>query len=407
MATQQIKDILNTEVPKPSFVLSPSVPAPLPSGVTVTRNGQDNAARTLDPYSGKFKQVGEDTPRLYGSQQQLLLETTRRTNQVRYSADINPTNYQTNSLNGTFDVPSIIANDGGSKSFDAKHISQDTGSFTNSVETASAIFENDFGGVVKLRIGGGSSQFNIAEVIYNFETGDFNLGTFGAELSGGAEVIDENGPGVGGQVVRLHLSYDPTLTSDGGGSGRELYMFPAETETKNIIHHAQLEEAPNASSPIVTKSAKKTRAGDVLNLFSGGQPDYWNTTQGTFIITTQLPVFNNRFSPVPLAFNPTSDRIFITRNPPYNVKFRDDDGVDASPSKSFSALEVVTIGLSLTEDFAILSANGSSDNISYDGDALNSSKVELTRTGQSIFRHRRIIYFPRALPEPALNILTS
>jgi len=89
MATQQIKGILNADIPQPSFVIRPSAPAPLPNDVTFERS---TTGQVLSPQSN-VEQVASGEPRIRGAQQRLIQQPERTqkhgapTDSTQWSAD--------------------------------------------------------------------------------------------------------------------------------------------------------------------------------------------------------------------------------------------------------------------------------------------------------------------------------
>jgi hypothetical protein len=78
MATQSVKDILDTEIPKPTFSLQPSRAVPVPSDVTVNRS---SGAWTQTP-TGLYEYKSAGQPRAYGGDQSLLVEGPQLTNYI-------------------------------------------------------------------------------------------------------------------------------------------------------------------------------------------------------------------------------------------------------------------------------------------------------------------------------------
>jgi len=419
MATQSVKDILNTEVPKPSFVLSPSVPAPLPSGVTVTRNGSDNVARTLDPYSGKFEHVPEDTPRVYGADQSLLVEAAGRTNHVPHSSSPTSTNWSHDSgiiVVSTYD--SIVK--GGTAvevlgdGTDFSQISQSAGRFSGNKETLYMIIEATSSAKrsgVKIR-DEIQSDTNTIAVDFDNETTSIDKAKFGSIRFHNLYKLKDLGPG-GGPVYIVAVGYNASNKDN-----RRTVTFHPDIDNnddKQVLHHAQLEEAPNASSPIVTGSSAKTRAGDDYVIPKG---DWWNTKEGTFIFEFVPQLFYQPFDSEQFGFidsngEPTSYfNIYWADNPaPFEIQVQHNL---AGPNRTVApgtaaAFQKSTFACSFSNSGKlIVSLNGQSNtrqNTKATAPLLEEKDIQ---TGDASFvRYADISYLPRALPESTLNTLTT
>jgi len=409
MATQSVKDILNTEVPKPSFVLSPSVPAPLPSGVTVTRNGGDNVARTLDPYSGKFEHVPEDTPRVYGDDQSLLVEAASRTNHVNYSADYTQwvndgttINFASSILGGQNATSYQIINNGSQ----SDSIQAQAGSFSSSMEVVWAILEE--GNSTSYEVGArDTNNFNtIGGFIYDLQNG--NIFPTGASntISVNKRTITNNGPN-GGKVVLCVARYDPTDGINVSGAGREAQHFPDTNGNSGnaIVHQTQIEEAPNASSPIVTTSSAKTRAGDNYTIFSGGQPDWWNPNEGTLFVEAVMPAYNHSGVMQVLSDSGADERWIGIQSDGGVLSF---NGDAASVSKSISPYNTFKAATTVRgSEFQTVVDGVAGQNASTNGNLLSINTLSMGRSSNLILTVKQILYYPRALPESTLNTLTS
>jgi len=404
MATQSVKDILDTEVPKPSFVLSPSVPAPLPSGVTVTRNGQDNVARTLDPYSGKFKQVAEDTPRVYGSDQGLLVEADSRTNYVQYSSDLSKWNSVDTALTAVdnlIDSPNATAHSINAQNGDPNaNAITDAGTFSGGEEIYKVLIGENTSDRIQLRVRDNTDSNSIF-VQYNFSSDSFD-GT------GDSQIKDANarkfGSINGSKVTEITIRYDGFPQ----GNSRSVYIYPDRDGNSDSVYfyHAQLEEAPNASSPIVTSGSAKTRAGDDYTISVG---DWWNTTQGSFLLTGTSRVFaaGNTFgNPAQRWLNHGANTARLHYNNG-NLRLFDDSGSNVDVLDATTAFSPVSVGISFTQNEMRLSANGSSNvTNSHDGSWLKKPSGILLGLLAVSVTFQDLSYIPRALSESTLNTLT-
>lgn len=407
MATQSVKDILNTEVPKPSFALSPSVPAPLPSGVTVTRNGQDNVARTLDPYSGKFEHVPEDTARVYGSDQGLLVEAAGRTNQIPKSSQISKANWD-----GSFDIASETKVDSileeknaykitGAGSSSANVNKQNVGTFTGGTETVEFIIEKGTSGKVGGEVRNSDTGNSVVGFRYDWGTDTLTVASGSAQRMNTRRTAGPNG----NPLVFLTVSYSGGNAENTLGDTRRVFanVDPSASASSSIWHHAQLEEAPNASSPIVTSSSAKTRAGDDYTIPVG---DWWNNTEMTLLIEL-TPLAYNYPNFNWIIGNDNNNRIDLRGRPPFDVNLA--GGPSIGVSGIGGTFELHKIGISMGASKTTLSVNGLSNSASQEWTGfLNESSELVWNTGKPMIgAYNKITAIPRALPESTLNVLTS
>jgi hypothetical protein len=406
MATQSVKDILDTEIPKPSFVLSPSVPAPLPSGVTLTRNGQDNVARTLDPYSNKFEQVEEDTPRVYGSDQGLLVEATQRTNQQTHSSNFSEwTDFS--SPFGTSAITGQAAYRGGGDGTDTARWTQEAGSMPSGEFIAYAITEKKdvdlVGWGVRDTSQGGPRDFIAATYEFSGDSIQVHEEKNGTIKEANSRILGQ-GPN-GGTLVQLTMR----LTGTQGNSRRGVILTDMGAGTsgnESLWHHFQIEDTTNATSPIVTDSTTKTRASDNYEIKVGS---WFNNSGSTFILTIS-PLFFRSTSLMKVLHNRrnTAEWVLIGSNePPYNIACFDG-------SSGFGRNNVappftpVKIAVSASQSEKILSVNGQSASGNHNGNLLSpGDKLIIGDDNTLIASVRKISYIPRALSESTLNTLTS
>jgi len=411
MATQQIKDILNTEVPKPSFVLSPSVPAPLPSempfgesGTGTGRSGKDNVARTLDPYSGKFEQVAEDTPRIYGSDQSLLVEATSRTNHVKNSADVS--SWDTSGVDSVSSgLASIIEGENINAyeltgTSDSDKAVEECGVVEEATHHYSAIIEQSTADIVKLRAVNRSKNAGRGFLEYDFSLGSISNSGGGVDDTH-SRILPFTGPN-GGEVVRIGFSAN---VFGEGGDQLEIHYYPSVGGgDKSILHHAQVEVAPNSSSPILTQGSATTRAGDDYSIFSGGQPSWWNPNEGTFFVEI-VPLYQNTNDDQRILNGEDLDHRYLYLDEDGDL--RAFDGTNLVSAGSVSNFSVNKGAVSFDASDITVSLNGSSMKKESNGKFLNTASLNIGYNNQLLASISRLLYYPRALPESTLNILTS
>jgi len=371
-----------------------------------------SAGRVLNA-QGQFVSRGSDVPRLLfdGDEAGLLVEEAGRTNQIPKSSQISKANWD-----GSFDIASETKVDSileeknaykitGAGNRQANVNKKNVGTFTGGTETVEFIIEKGTSGKVGGEVRNSDTGNNVVKFRYDWGTDTLTVASGSAQRMNTRRTAGPNG----NPLVFLTVSYSAGNAENTSGDTRRLFanVDTSGSASNSIWHHAQLEEAPNASSPIVTGGSPVTRSGDDYSIFEGGQPPWWNPNEGTFVMNLEVRSFFNKPAPAPLTLNPEDDRIFVAPGgPPYSVFFRDKDGNDASINSIASPYQSFGLALSLTSSEARLSVNGSSDIIVYDGNGLGASEVSLTRSA-ALYSFGKIIYTPRALPEPTLNQITS
>jgi hypothetical protein len=292
MAAQSVKDILDAEIPKPTWVFQPTHAAPLKSEMSVSRGSKGWA---LDSRSGKYEEYGSDTPRIQGGRQGLLIDPQRE-NEILYSSDIS---------NGVWDTSGVSLTNGANliAGGNSKYINPsggtsdritiqggDAGGYSTNIETLSVIWERQTNQTVWLRLLNDTAGGIVAEIKYDMgsrQISSQSLSGTGGPIEAYIRVITESGPN-GDPVYQAVVTYD-----SGGeslGDTRDLWIIPDNSSgVSNIcLHHVQLEEAKFPSTPIRTTGSQKTRqADDDLYVYSGGQPEWFNSRKGTFLLTVK------------------------------------------------------------------------------------------------------------------------
>jgi hypothetical protein len=189
-----------------------------------------------------------------------------------------------------------------------------------------------------------SNYENVAKASYRFSNDSVTPGSIGGELEANRRILTESGPN-GGRVVQLILRYDASDVdgADRSGTNRRLRIHVnIDGDTKRTaLHHAQIEEAPNASSPIVTGSSAVTRGGDQATINVG---DWWNEQEMTFFYEI-IPQFFHRNDFAERLLN-ISGRIRLYDTAPWGVEFRDQNGDRGPFVSSVSPFESTKIAVS-------------------------------------------------------------
>jgi len=375
-----------------------------------------SAGRVLGP-NGKFVSRGSDVPRLShdGEDPGLLVEAAGRTNHVLYSSDASQWGVSGGSV-GTA-VPSIIdgenAYEVSSSGESSDGIRQSAGTFTSNDEIAVAIIENGNGGKFQLRVFDTTTSSAIAIGNYVWSTGEALLGSIGAEKEVNARTLTTSGPN-GNEVIILVLRYDPSNLG-AGGNDRDHRHLADVTESGGSFyhHHAQIEEAPNASSPIVTGGSPVTRAGDEYAIFEGGQPEWWNPNEGTIIADVTISAISGT---VTLLADPTQGSggfvgIFVglqeQNGGQYRAEIQDGSSFGIESPSATEPTNRITIAASFTTSKKRISLKGEADTGSANGSLPKADDLSLRTRGAGPTLYHSVKYIPRALPESTLNAITA
>jgi hypothetical protein len=370
--------------------------------VTVTRNGQDNVARTLDPYSGKFEQVGEDTPRIYGSQQSFLVEAASRTNYVSYSSAINDTNWTAVQVTSS-SVPNSLIADEDETAYELSEDGQSagkgnirvlSGTFSGSDEVAEVYLEKGTADETAFGVGNTTSSNLLFTAAFDWsaETLSKVAGSFQASH---VRKIQTDGPNQK-KAVQLIVRYAGGNTENVSGDTRQFRIWPDDNANGGsvIAHHAQLEEAPNASSPIVTGSSATTRGADDVTIFSGGQPEWWNDNEMTLFIELVPRAYADGGISVFILTGGNNNRHIYQQNDIYRWW---DGNNSVTNFGSVNPYSVDKIAVSMTRSGATASLNGASTSLPHDGTNLDATRLDLGEKNV-VMEAKRVIAFPQSLP---------
>lgn len=278
-----VQEILDTELPKPTFALRPGENAPLPDEVTLTRS---SAAYTLTP-QGYYKRISAGKPRPYGPSQGLLLEGAQITNAIDHrhigsgswssiattspvdgvEADGNAVQIEDNNTSNTehSDYSDTVADD--SKGHTAVFwLKKDPG---NSAYTSFAL--ELFGGTNLQR-----------EILVTPDTGAVvetskNDGTYAVEEKGDSYkitiTINNNSSGNTSRLTRVCPVYntDGTTSMDNSATGSVIVDAPLMFKHANrIIGDPEIRDTyfstPIISSDLSVYPANITRNGETLTI---------------------------------------------------------------------------------------------------------------------------------------------
>jgi len=393
MATQSVKDILNTEIPRPAFSLRPSPVAPLPNEATFNRSSK---ARTLNA-NRDITQVSSGEARYYGADQPLLLEPFE-TNRLIDAKD--PSNWD-RSEPGL----SVTINAGAAKGQPFSRVTlSGTGfdKFTNFLSVsggdpvAVSLIGRRFSGsdkdiVLALFDGTGTQSISV-----NLQDGSFGLSEDASGTTIESKVID-----IGGGWYYVKFVYEPTSTVD--VNGLRLGLLGDGTEIDFL--HAQAEKGYFVTTPISNNIG--IRQPDKLEISVNDD----NDEEGTFIFEFSIPAEkvsnNNAF----LKFKGSGDKINIAHNgggSPYFFKYSDSSsttGIAATGLLSSFKKRKLAVSFDRNEIRISLAGNVNVNSQDYDGDIIGDDvKFRLFGIPLRLFSVR---YFPQLLSTETLRTLTS
>jgi len=382
----------------------------------IPQNTQDgwvrgSAARVLNA-QGQYVSRGSDVPRLSfdGDEAGLLVEATQRTNVVLDSSD--PSTW--NSVNVSLSPATSIL-DGeisqevtSSTASAADRIEQfEAGSFSGGTETLSFYIEKGSAPESRVEIVDTTGGVGVAGITIDWSS-ETLVDSKGNADDHNLRVLFASGPN-GSKVAVITTRY----SNQTQGNSRKVLLKPDPTSNggSTYLHHAQLEEASNATSPIVTSGSATTRAADDYAIFEGAQPPWWNSSEMTLILETEPRYFSRGtitgFRPI-LRSN-TSGEFVGTHKPenqPFSLQLVDPNEDNPTLAESYNAFQKNKIGLSLGPDANVLSVNGSSVVESSSG-ILTLNTTTLTLGDEFGTLYHNVLAIPRALSESTLNRITS
>lgn len=306
MATQSVKDILNTDIPKPLWVWSPTTAAPTRSDMSFSRGDAGDPGTDHVLQQGEFAQVGPDKERVYRGEGMLL--EPQRTNDVTYSAKISRANatWDENKLptgaestvNGLIEKKNgyKYSTEGGTPSI----YQQDSGTFLSNGPCAyKVIFESppqNAASFVSMEARDQDQSINFGDVLFDVSQDPPVLEYVPSIYSKPyvRKIIDV-GPN-GGPVYEAGFGITETDLANNGSSGnsRWIYLQPdaAGNSGDTIFHYAGIEDyALTAGSPIPTGANSATRNMDYLTASVGS---VYNPTQPISIFFEFIYTFKNR-----------------------------------------------------------------------------------------------------------------
>lgn len=368
-----VEKILGNRIPQPVFSIRPGIGAPLPSDIDgffrLDVDNPDPTAYTLDPRSGLFEGRSENTPRIYGSAQGLLLETGGETNLI-----------------GNSESSSQLESGGG------VFLSQNTNdSVRKKGESAEVERVSSEEGYVYFIIGGrpDNTQHTITRWFKKLDTNndeEINL-NWGGSHDGNrktatvnivtGEIVTENT--VSGEYVAARRLFNgwvetviSTTTRNNSNDNNIIPEFNMGSTGQKLLLVSQLQESSTHASYIHSSGGPTTRGGDTLRLFRDGQPTWWPSE--LTVLVEIVPQFYKHTGLMDLLYSRSTKRFFWEPSPG-GWQTRDEYGHKMTINIPFAPFKPVRLALSLTENEMRLAANGLTEVSNHDGSLLDVSRL--------------------------------
>lgn len=290
-----VDQILNVDIPDPSFSYRPSVAAPLGSGMTYSRSGDSRVLTTTNDIALR----GGGEPRIFGPNQRLLIED-QRTNYFDAPRDLTDGAWTKESVTRTNDAGIAKTPPGASSVYydtifettddDAHRIYQSTGADFSGGEpfTVSALVQ------LELRewcyIDGGikyGSTFESIDAFFDLANGE----TGSVQSPTNATVLEHSLEHWGNDwyFIKLAVNPDSTFYLDtpqlGLSTGDGTSSYPGDTSNGARILSLQAEKGKNATMPIfetdTSNGTLQTRNNDLVTIPAITD---WNDEEGTWIV---------------------------------------------------------------------------------------------------------------------------
>lgn len=399
MATQQIKDILDTEIPDPALSVSFNRQAPVPPEMTFQRAGK---AWQYNPSKGQYESVPADTLRSHGSDGAALIERSAATNYVPWSNDFSKwttfngasvKSQKTPLLEGK-QAYLVAANE--TDSF----IRLGSGTFSGSQESAYFIFERTPKDSIDLEIRNTDQSSTVVRARYTFGSG-------ASIVSGSGEarfqVIEEDGAlnNPESSIIALQALYTGT-----GGDGRAMNIFPDPVggDNQSTFHHAQINHWPTPSSPFPTSGSAEKREADELELTNF---DAYTSRKGTFLTVITPTLYDQKFSDAGF-FGTVGGEIFGVNmgSEPFSFQSSDRTNPLLKIDNFISPYEKTRLVAGFTENKRRISANNTTASGAHDGDLNDESQLpRLLGFNSAPFLLHELRYYPEYLSDLKSEIL--
>lgn len=305
-----VEKILNSNIPNPSFSVIPGRAAPLNPDMSISRDNVDGAAKDQTLVSGEYVGKGENTARIYGPNQGLLVQANALRNKVKHSAAI-----VAQSQGGNWSEPN-----GGSASSTAKtNIIDHPDANAQRYKSSSLGYtlrqdscDNYSGGtdVASVVVEKGSTD-KIGFSVENKSTSDKILIEYTFSSGGKNVFLDQS------NAVRSPIRVrDIAAASEGGRPVKRIAVALSENSSDSprfevipdrngnagsaTFHHAQITDRATWHTPIPTDETFREEDADNYQISAG---DWYNPNEGTWVLEFK-----------PFAFKAVFARILAGRN---------------------------------------------------------------------------------------------
>jgi len=267
----------------PAFSFRANQTAPLPSEITFQRG---TTGYVFNQRTGLYVSRDADVPRYMdtprtGASQGLLVEPGSQ-NHVTWSSKINSNKWfvPTNSV-AEEQVDNVID---GEEAFAWSENIRDTnaGVFTSEKEVTQVFAEERSADQFRVLVFGDQAD-NAASVVIDWTNEE--VSTSSRIIDAHFRVLSRNSPNEDKRLAQIIIRYDPTDAQNGSVSGesRRIELRPNRSGTgQTIFHHAQIEDSPTPSLPIVTQGSAVTRGRDNANVDVSG---FWSEQEFTILLT--------------------------------------------------------------------------------------------------------------------------
>jgi len=396
MAT--VQEIL-TDIPRPTFSFRSGYGAPLPPELSVSRAG---GGETLSPVTNYFEKVThDDTERIYGDQQALLIEATKNVNRL----------YNRKVGRGLWDGTDRTAATGIDGSNEGSLLAQTVGT----TEGVVAIPENNRWVSVSIFVhkedsppspkfdmklvdttsdGGVGDQYERFEL--DTSTGDIVNRT----INEGVTRVEE----VGGWWRIM-----PSLLNDGTLDEGGISIYHENTNIR--VDTGQVELGKNVSEPIFAYSSQKTKNREVGKLDLRSQ---WNKKGGTFVVEFMPLMYHINDTTRILGKADTYFQIESGSTPPYRIGINNSGPTTYPTPRNINAYEYSKVAVTFDQFGGYIASNGESGSfsspggpgsgLSYRGGA---SVLEIGEKLQAHVLIRRLDYIPRYIGQGAIEHITA
>jgi hypothetical protein len=245
--------------------------------------------------------------------------------------------------------------------------------------------------------------------ILKYDWGSYDLSiTRGAIPSGKlkSRILSADGPN-GGTLVEIFAWWDENESFNVDGAKLDIEIWPDADGARNgcIHHYTGFSEGPPGGSPIITDASSVTRAADDYTIFSGGAPNWFNNSEGTWLFSASPQAFSLVGGNQMFDIDDDVD-LYLGSTSSYRLQMNDGDNVVVNSNETINAFSSNKIAASFTKNKVRLSYDGNSKVGDHNGDAVQNVST-VTLCPNSLFLFDRVVYIPQALTESTLNAITT